>query len=1817
MDEREERRSGPGRMNYNRITVIIIALFMITSLNAGLIGGLESDIDPIILDAGPGPVPANDMAGHFMGLEDVWYPENNGLGTFLLGTNQIMGLTGADVDVNHPDLRDGAGARVTQFGSSGSEYATMYAGTMIGNGFCYETVEGLSTADRYYNGYAGVCPEGELLSDNTIGTGDWVQMISTGARVIANPWGPAGTPSADYDADSLTTDTTMKANPTTLIVWPTGNSGPGPRTISGGGSSWNGLMVGGSESYHPELDSISDDPKALWEGTSRGPMITGRIKPDITAAATNVISTKASWGLQDPGNDIPGYNSYNTLTSDYSKIVASSAKLGFVAGSAALIRQYLIDVEGMGDPNAVLVKTIMLNGADDMGYGYPSYQDGWGRVNVKNSILPDAPRVNQWAEGSLATGQTWDLSADGGANTFIKSDRVPLKVMVSWEMPAGDVMSNDYELEVTSPSGVVYKGNCFDQIGDNDDWSHPNPDANTWNTFGSPTTAPYGFDYDTDGDNDDDINNVEAVFVEKPEIGQWTVTVRSDSTPDAPNFAVAWGADTGTQDDHHVELTTDHPTTMQCSQGGTIALPIELLNFGTNSDNIQFSDNSDADLTITYSEGSPMILASNESCDLIVQITTSPTAAIGTHEFTISAGSLLDPTTPAIEDRLTIRVDVIGAGLPLTYQVTDNKMAQSRPSILTFTNSSGTNQTLIAYTSEEGKDYGNRVFVSHSTDDLTTGTASWTHTQVSTLADNPEDIRITHMPGGTYEDRVFISWRGWDPTDFSDWDGAWTQSSWADPPYTNWNTVTAYDVGDNPAYDDMWRATMVCCRETTDEVIMIVESSEYSAGVMVGISTFAKISTDGGVTWGAAVQVSPDDGKYYFFPNAFVDKLDNVVVYFYYRWPSPPDREPYFIYYDGVWDIGAPILELSFTDEGMYPAGVATSEGASSNRWYCFYTRSVDTYANTGPRLGWIVYSDDLGATWSTPSGPMAGNISDVDYGNRAILDIDATEEGGTTYIWPQYLEKTTPYGFHNVINQVSDDGFNTWSELDITGDSYSKGHQSGDSLGAWMYQAYHSYDKDLETGNMDIWLRVYKANWESETDVWGPEASGVHVDPNPAGQGWPIEITANINDISTGYSDIAAAEWCEGAFPSWPGEPMTALDGSFDNPTEAVIATGDTTGWALGEHTIWVHGVDSQGNWGEPASVTIYILDITMAPDVTLTYPNTVDIIESGAVTIAWDATDIEDLAQNLFIYLNYSDDGGNTWNPITNGFINDPSGSSTYVWTPGVADGVNYKIMVEAVDSTGARGTEASFTAFSINNIWNDEWFFQADGPFDLNMMPVEISPQFQTTAGIPGTGPILIGAWTTTNTFMAFDFIDGVWTFDVHGYVSDPSCTGRLFAKVYSEATLLDTTILDDADITDTSALYTWTDTLTGNIVADGDAIVIEIWLDVTSGGGGGTGSTLNPDFTTDTADWAFNMWEDTGSGTVSGSWNNVDGNPAGSADIVFTAATTGGTSEQTYSGYWEQTFTTGLVPTSASLDFDWSCLDVGVGDRNMAAYVFIDTSSGAPTLGSEIWTSGYIANISPWTAVNIDVFGVVNADTTYYLKLAFRDTNLEKNEGQRQLAFDNAEVTWDSPSPTFTMEYDHGETQSSVTTPFNIGPPPPYAIALNGAVSGDWVFVSFPITASGNVIDVFNDADWGDGDTTWEVIMWYDPLDNVNHWKSYNKNYGGTQTIPNVDNTMGLWVKLVTAGAELSVGEGWDPVGTTITLQAGWNMVGFPSQFEGYTAGDLKTDSNPMVTMIERYNGAAPYDIEVMPDGDAFQIGQAYWIYSTGVYNWVIP
>ncbi len=98
-----------------------------------------------------------------------------------------------------------------------------------------------------------------------------------------------------------------------------------------------------------------------------------------------------------------------------------------------------------------------------------------------------------------------------------------------------------------------------------------------------------------------------------------------------------------------------------------------------------------------------------------------------------------------------------------------------------------------------------------------------------------------------------------------------------------------------------------------------------------------------------------------------------------------------------------------------------------------------------------------------------------------------------------------------------------------------------------------------------------------------GPVSSNLALAPNPANGLVDVLLTASVSDVGRGNNNIQAAVFKIDATTN-PTHTMTAVDGTFDTPTEAVqgtIAIADMAGLLAGPHTIYVRGQDSLGNWG------------------------------------------------------------------------------------------------------------------------------------------------------------------------------------------------------------------------------------------------------------------------------------------------------------------------------------------------------------------------------------------------------------------------------------------------------------------------------------------------------------------------------------------------------------------------------------------------------------------------------------------------------------
>jgi alkaline phosphatase D len=125
-----------------------------------------------------------------------------------------------------------------------------------------------------------------------------------------------------------------------------------------------------------------------------------------------------------------------------------------------------------------------------------------------------------------------------------------------------------------------------------------------------------------------------------------------------------------------------------------------------------------------------------------------------------------------------------------------------------------------------------------------------------------------------------------------------------------------------------------------------------------------------------------------------------------------------------------------------------------------------------------------------------------------------------------------------------------------------------------------HGLDTD---GNWGPWA---VASFTKDTTP--PNAVGLTVNPNAASGS--CTIRARIIDPQPEPSCIEAAEYfLDQPGTSGTGYPMTAMYNSFNNVTEYVTATMDSTtfaGLAPGTHTVFVHGLDAAGNWGPLSSL-------------------------------------------------------------------------------------------------------------------------------------------------------------------------------------------------------------------------------------------------------------------------------------------------------------------------------------------------------------------------------------------------------------------------------------------------------------------------------------------------------------------------------------------------------------------------------------------------------------------------------------------------------
>lgn len=219
-----------------------------------------------------------------------------------------------------------------------------------------------------------------------------------------------------YGADAAAYDASVIARPTLLHVFSAGNSGTQTSAIG----NYNGIAgyanLTGSFKMAKNIITVghTDSLMNVLAPSSRGPAYDGRLKPELVAF----------------GED------------------GSSGAAAIVSGIAVAL-QHAYQQTNSTLPPAALIKTILLNSADDTGPKGIDFKTGYGSANAIRAM--ETLQQNRYATGSSNTG------SDNTHAITIPANAKQLKITLVWmDAPAtanaAKALRNDLDLELVLPA---------------------------------------------------------------------------------------------------------------------------------------------------------------------------------------------------------------------------------------------------------------------------------------------------------------------------------------------------------------------------------------------------------------------------------------------------------------------------------------------------------------------------------------------------------------------------------------------------------------------------------------------------------------------------------------------------------------------------------------------------------------------------------------------------------------------------------------------------------------------------------------------------------------------------------------------------------------------------------------------------------------------------------------------------------------------------------------------------------------------------------------------------------------------------------------------------------------------------------------------------------------------------------------------------------------------------------------------------------------------------------------------------------------------
>jgi len=535
---------------------------------------------------------ANDVARTLTNIEPVATTTLN-----LDGSGEIVGVadSGLDRGVNDATMLADFQGRIINIrdtsalwpaskaplanGADLNNHGTHVSGSILGDGANSNgNLRGMAPAARLTILVMGSDNSGSLYLPADLAAGIFQDAYNDGARLHNNSYGLPGS-MGQYNAGSEDIDEFIRDNPDMLIIFAAGNEGrSGVGSVIAPGTAKNCLTVGACESFRPlpvtinlnpnmqdgDFDAATPDAPVplIWNNyfeeaddsdeiavfSGRGPTDDGRIKPDIVAPGSFILSCRSQVSTADLGPDgfpyvppiapnpltgdpgmyendadgiathaeavgkgLPGAPFYGTwdqntpacpagsgpnCQQNYFYNSGTSMAAPIATGAAALLRQYLRERRGVDSPSAALMKALLINGATvpPGESNDPDEDRGFGWLNMENTLIPQPTGRQAFSDDvdlAVATNQSRNFSVQLAQTSH------PFRVTLVWSDREGSGIQNALYLRVTTPTGIVIDGDvtAFPTVENNVQRVHIDaPDPGIYNIEVQGVSVLFGID---------------------------------------------------------------------------------------------------------------------------------------------------------------------------------------------------------------------------------------------------------------------------------------------------------------------------------------------------------------------------------------------------------------------------------------------------------------------------------------------------------------------------------------------------------------------------------------------------------------------------------------------------------------------------------------------------------------------------------------------------------------------------------------------------------------------------------------------------------------------------------------------------------------------------------------------------------------------------------------------------------------------------------------------------------------------------------------------------------------------------------------------------------------------------------------------------------------------------------------------------------------------------------------------------------------------------------------------------------------------------